>query len=172
MRPMPALARSALLLAALGLAGCTGTRDPNEAGFFDGVRNLATGAYEEDTSQMRATAASAELRAQQLREDNARLQLELARLSEEDRALRQRQQRLNSQLAAQIQALQRIRTAKAATQVQLTSLEQRVAAAEAEQRRLSQRAASEVDPDEVARLERENTALRQDIDRILAAMPQ
>lgn len=170
--PPSVLRRRGPLLALVLLAACTGTRDPSQAGFFDGIRNIATGAYEQDTAHMRADAASAELRAQQLRDDNAKLQLELARLNTEDKALRQRQQHLNSQVAGQLEALQRARSAKAASTQTLDALQKRLDAAEAKQHELSQLPADQIDPAEIHRLETENAALRQDIDKVLAAMPQ
>ncbi len=52
------LAAAGLLL----LAACAPTRDPNQAGFFSGIANMMTGAYETDTSALKSKAEASEQR--------------------------------------------------------------------------------------------------------------
>lgn len=164
--------QSGALALALLLAACTGTRDPSEAGFFDGIRNIATGTYEQDAGVMRKQAETAEARVADLRRQDRQLQEQIATLEGEEKRLRQRQRVINAQLEAQQKTLEQMRRRRGAVQSDLDALEARVAELAAEQSRLAATPVERVDPAEVARLERENEALRQDIDAMLALMPR
>ena len=162
---------AAALAAVLDLAACADGCDPNQAGFFGGVRNIATGCYERDTATLRTGAAQSEQQAQALDADNAHIQMELGRLDTQERQLRERQQRLNRQLAGQLRQLDTAKAQKASSQAQLTALRQRADAFRAaEQGRLNAEPAGQVSSPELDRLEQQNKALQRDIDELLGTV--
>ncbi|MCX7683796.1 MAG: hypothetical protein N2Z67_00835 [Acetobacteraceae bacterium] len=141
--------RAALLLLPLALAACEGTRDPARAGFFDGLRNLSDGTYEErralrertlaareaEALEARAAALSAERDAAAAAARRAQAERRLARLAEELRedeariaALRAERRAEAARLAAEAERLERDRAAAArggATAEALAGLEAR-----------------------------------------------
>jgi chromosome segregation ATPase len=161
---------AAALAAVLALAACADGCDPNQAGFFGGVRNIATGCYERDTAALRTGAAQSEQQAQALDADNAHIQMELGRLDTQEKQLRERQQRLNRQLAGQLRQLDTAKAQKASSQAQLTALRQRADALAAEQGRLNAEPAGQVSSPELDRLEQQNKALQRDIDELLGTV--
>jgi DNA repair exonuclease SbcCD ATPase subunit len=159
-----ALTGAGLLL----LAACAPTRDPGQAGFFSGIANMMTGAYETDTEALRAEAEASEQRVADLRAENDRLAREAAELDAEERALRERQRVLNERLIDQERALQQLRERRGADQAELDRVSARLQELEAEHQRL---AAGQVEPAELQRLEQENQKLEQTLDQMLKSLP-
>jgi DNA repair exonuclease SbcCD ATPase subunit len=158
-------------LAAMGLlllAACAPTRDPNQAGFFSGIANMVTGAYETDTAALQSKAEASEQRVAALQAENDRLAKEANTLDTQERALRARQQKLNQSLIADEKQLQDLRTRKGADQAELDRLTARLKDLEAEHQRLS---AEQVSPAELQSLEQQNQQLKQALDQMLKSLP-
>jgi chromosome segregation ATPase len=164
---------AAALAAALLLGGCSACpRDPNQAGFFCGVNNLATGVYREDTARLGSEADMAEQQAASLRADRDRLQAEIAQLSGEERTLRERQLRLNDELAAQIARTAELRRRQGADRTRLAALERQIADLEQRQRAMKAAPAAATDPAALRKLEAENQVLQRQIDEIYQTLPK
>jgi septal ring factor EnvC (AmiA/AmiB activator) len=164
---------AAALAAALVLGGCsTCPRDPNQAGFFCGINNLATGVYREDTARLSDEADAAERQAASLRADRDRLQAEIAQLSGEERALRERQLRLNDELATQMDRVAELRRRQGADRARLAALDRQIADLGQRQRAVSAAPAAATDPATLRRLEAENQALQRQIDEIYQTLPR
>jgi len=168
-------ARSRAIVATVGLsavllsAGCSGTQDPAQAGFLDGVANLSSGAYDERIEQREVARASAEVEAARLEARAVELDAERRALAAQEAAARQRLQRMNSNLAQQQARLRELEAQEGANRAQLAEMQARARAMEARRERLS------ADPDpalegEVNRLEQEVASLRRDIDTIIAEL--
>ena len=157
-------------LAALLLAtGCTGTQDPSQAGFLDGVGNLASGTYDQRIEQREVARASAEVEASRLEARAAQLDAERRALAAEEAAARDRLARMNSNLAQEQARLNELQARQGADQQRLAELQARVREMESRRTTLS------ADPDpslqaEVTRLEQEVVLLRRDIDTIIAEL--
>ncbi|GFE64084.1 hypothetical protein [Litoreibacter roseus] len=88
-------------VAAAGLAGCTGSTDPSEAGLFDNIRNINTGEYDRQIAQNEA---------------------EAARITRENQARQSSINSLNRQKASNASTISSLRREIAALQSQLSSL--------------------------------------------------
>ena len=151
-------------------SGCSGTQDPAQAGFLDGVANLAGGTYDARIEQREQARAAAEVEASRLEARAAELETERRALAAEEAAARDRLQRLNVGIAQQQAQLRDLETRQGVDQQRLAQL--RTWVQDLETRRDS--LLSE-DPDptlqrEVDQLEREVALLRQDIDAIIAGL--
>jgi chromosome segregation ATPase len=148
------------------LAGCTS--DPNQAGFFSGLHNIATGTYDQQAAELESEAAAAEQRRAELRAEAQRLEAEIARLRPEQQQLQQALASLNRQLATQSQRLSQARDLEAAQQSELERL--RAREAELGERQIAAGSGGSATQQEIEALERDNAQLQQDIDAFFAAL--
>lgn len=155
-----------LVAMALVVSGCTGTQDPSQAGFLDGVANLASGTYDSRIEEREQARAAAEVEASRLEARAAELEAERRALAAQEAAARDRLQRVNSSIAQQQAQLRSLEANQEVDRRRLADLQARARAAEARRQSLT------ADPDpglqaEVDQLEQEVASLRRDIDAII-----
>ena len=151
---------------ALILAGCS--QDPKEAGFFGGIYNAATGAYDERQEALRAEAEAAEARRDRLFQRTRQIQDELSSLEPEQRALSQELVRLDQELAIQSRELDQVRVTNQTQADALARL--RAQERELTERQLSTDATDQDAAAEIAELERENERLGDEIAAFLESL--
>ena len=153
--------------AMLALAGCTGTQDPSQAGFLDGVANLAGGTYDRRVAERQAAAASAEWQADQLALRAAELETERQRLAAEQARLDARVRQINAEVGVQSTRLATLRNQYQADTAELARLEAQLSDL---QRQLASSAVNPTDQTavEIDRLEREIASLTRVIDNLIA----
>jgi len=159
--------RLCLIIAAGGLlAACT--TDPNQAGFFSGLHNIATGTYEQQAAELESQAAAAEKRRAELRAEAQRLETQVAALQPEQQRLQQALASLDRQLATQSQRLSRAQAAEAEQQAELERL--RAREADLSQRQIAAGSSGGATQSEIEALERDNAQLQKDVDAFFAAL--
>jgi|GEM_PF-1816102 len=165
-RPQRLVALAAAALAAASLGACTGAQDPSQAGFLDGVGNLASGTYDRRIQEREVAAANANAQADALARRAAELEAERQMLAAEEAAAASRLQRVNAQVYAEQQRLATLRSAQNVDQIQLSQLEDQIARLQQELRQ-AQSGEGPRDEAEIARLEREIQELRSLIDGMM-----
>ncbi len=163
------LAVAAAILGAVTLSACTGTQDPAQAGFLDGVGNLTSGTYDRRIQEREVAAATANAQADALARRAAELEGERQMLAAEEASARARLQRVNAEVYAQQQRVSQLRSAQNIDQIQLSRIEARIN----ELQRQLQAAQSSGEPGsdaEIVRLEQEIRDLRQLIDGMVATV--
>jgi chromosome segregation ATPase len=120
-----------LLALASALAACQPNPDPAQAGFFSGLGNIGSGAYEARAAQQRAQLDVAMQQQQALRQTGKAEQVQQQRLDAEATGLRRRRQALKGDLATMRRELEAARGERDADQdrlrqfsAQLATLEQ------------------------------------------------
>ena len=159
--------KAAAGLVALALAACTGTQDPSQAGFFDGVANLAGGTYDQRVAERQAAAASAHQQADQLALRAAELERERETLAAQEAQLSARVQQVNAEVYTQQARLQTLRTRQQTDQAQLSQLESRLSDLQRQLNRANTNPAPDTSA-EIERLEREIAQLTRVIDDLIA----
>lgn len=155
------------LAAALALAACTGTQDPSQAGFLDGVANLAGGTYDQRIVERQAAAASTHQQADQLALRAAELERERQTLAAQEAQLNARVRQVNTEVSAQQARLQTLRAQRQADEAQLGQLDARLG----DLRRQLAQANTNPTPNtsaEIERLEQEIAQLTRVIDELIA----
>jgi chromosome segregation ATPase len=161
-----ALALALTIAGGAALAGCTGTQDPAQAGFFDGAGNLLSGTYDQRVAEREELAARTEADAQQLAGRADELERQRVTLESQEAAARARVQRVNADIQTQQSRLASLRQNQQVNQQELARLQ---AQADDLDRRMAELRNTPNDPAaaaELAQLERENAELRQVIDQM------
>ncbi len=159
-------AAAAGVAVAAALGGCAGTEDPAQAGFLDGMANLADGTYEDRQLRLSVEAYYREQRARAMAARADALERRAEGLADEAAGLERELAALDAELGALGRRLERSRQRHAAADHELEALEARLATVE--RRRRQAAADGTVDPAEIARLEEENRRIRESLNRLIA----
>ncbi len=149
------------------LAACTGTQDPSQAGFLDGVGNLASGTYDQRIEEREQNLTETQATSAALQSELAQSEQEFAALSEEEAQLAARLGSVERQNQISRQRLAELEQRRDVDQQVLASLQSRADEVAVARDRM---ATSRIDPAmaaEVAQLEREQAEIDQAIDDIL-----
>ena len=152
---------------AMGLAACTGTNDPSQAGFLDGVGNLASGTYDDRIQEREQNLAATEASSSALQRELAQSDQEAASLSAEEVDLVARVDAVDRTNRSLSQRLADARQRQGVDQQRIAEQEALLAQVRAEHDMI---AGSRIDPvmaAEVAELERRQAEISQTIDDIL-----
>lgn len=152
---------------ATGLAACTGTNDPSQAGFLDGVGNLASGTYDDRIEERERNLAATEASSSALQSELAQSEREVASLSAEEAALAGRVDAMDRNLRDLSSRIADARQRQGVDQQRLAEQQALLAQVQAAHDRI---ASSRIDPvmaAEVAELEQRQAEISRTIDDIL-----
>ena len=151
----------------VGVAACTGTNDPSQAGFLDGIGNLASGTYDQRIDEREQNLTDAQASSAALQSDLVQSEQDFAALSAEEAQIAGRLDALQRDNQTTFRRLDELRQRRDVSQEQLAQLQSRAEQVQAARDRV---AASRIDPAaaaEIAQLEREQAEIDQAIDDIL-----